>query len=147
MISIGAKFGGPSPLLIRPVIESVMQSIAIERGDYPAPNGLPSLNVVFHVSGTTLKFDTFTQIEAVRYTRKTNMLLVIVPVPDEILASNSLTQVITHVLSSLHEANEVAAAAFKRKGEHRFDLTRADSIVENARPRVIADMAASGHEL
>jgi hypothetical protein len=136
MITIGAYFGegGQQDLPIGVMIRSAMNAAANARGDW-TEGSAPAVNVVFYVPGSVAQYESLTQIEASRFSRKQKLLLVAVPVPKEVADAGGS---IDFVIDALHKANAIAAEVFAKKGSESFDLAGAEAIVERVREALVA---------
>ncbi len=110
-----------------------------ESGPYFRDGDAPALNVVFYVPGSILAFDDLKQIEAARYSRKKKLLLVAVPVPRDVAASDGSVE---FVIGALRKANAIAAEVFAKKGKEPYDLAKAEWLVD----QVEASLRAQGYK-
>ncbi len=135
MISIGAHFRGPelegSPIDKR--LSSAMKAVIAECRDF-RDGSAPAVNVVFYVPGSLGGFD-IPKIEASRFSRKQQLLLVAVPVPEAVAAAGGSVE---FVIDALHKANTIAAEVFAKKGAQSFDLAKAEAIVEKVKDVLLA---------
>ena len=74
----------------------------------------PGINVVFHVPGRLLAPD-WSELRIERFSRKKQLLLVSVPVPQEIIGSD-LSLIHRFVVESLRSASNLALEVFHDKG-------------------------------
>src|SRR4029450_2297709 len=94
----------------------------------------PGVNVVFYVPGSLGDFD-IPGIQASRFSRKEKLVLVAVPVPQEVAEAGGA---VGFVVDALRRANEIAAQVFARKGAEPFDLAGAEALVEKVREALVA---------
>jgi hypothetical protein len=135
MISIGAHFNGPEldGSKIDQSLSRAMKAVELARGPGYEQHTAPAVNVVFYVPGS-LGSEGPTKIEAARFSRKQKLLLVAVPVPPEIVESDGAAE---FVIDALHQADQIAAETFARKGTEPFDLEQAEAIVEKVRQSLL----------
>lgn len=139
MISIGIDQGGPESLPVVDLLCAAMRAVEAALGEDSETGKVPSVNVVFYVPGSVSGHEGLKKLEAARFSRKRNLLLVAVPVPKEQLESGGS---IEFIIDALHKANEIAAETFSRKGTEPFDIERAERIVEKVRQSLMA-----GHQV
>lgn len=134
MISIGAIYRGPEldESAVNAAIRRVGKAAIAARGNF-AVGQCPSINVVFYVPGSLGKPD-FQYISEGKFSRKQQLLLVAVPVPEEEVSNDD---VMDFLIESLHGANAVAFAFFRRKGMD-YPLKEAEALVAEIRESVAA---------
>ena len=132
MISIGSIFSGPElkESAIDTAIKRLTKAAIDVRGDFVLGQH-PSVNVVFHVPGS-LGGPGSEYIQTGKFSRKQQLLLVAVPVPDTEVSND---QVMDFLIDSLKSANAVAFDFFRNKGLN-FPLAVAEEMVGKIYERV-----------
>lgn len=98
-----------------------------------APPGSLVVNVVFVVPGSMGKPD-FSEVRVLNYTRKRNVVVVEVPVPDGIATDES---VFRHIVDAVDKAI-VLAGAYLGKKKIQFDSQAASRSASELRSRLLA---------
>jgi len=133
MIAIGWILGGPEQdgssidRAIRVVAKAAVQVI----GDFEFGTS-PATNVVFHVPGALSRPD-FDFIRDAKFSRKQKLLIVQVPVPGEVVASDSPMD---YLIESLYGANAMAFEFFRQKGME-YPLAEAEARVAKVKNRAV----------
>ena len=155
MIAIGVNYGGPEQhrSRIRTLLSAAMNAVADERGEWvggddfgPGPSrpstgrffevgSAPAVNVLFYVPGSLLTYPDLTKIEAARFSRKQKLLLVAVPVPEEVAKAGGSVE---FVIGALRQAVAIAADVFAQKKVGVFDLAGAEAIIEKVQAALAA---------
>jgi hypothetical protein len=128
MISIGAHYRGPElegSAIDTLIVKATKAAKAGRPTDYEAHRN-PAVNVIFYVSGSLGGFD-IPKIEASRFSRKQKLLLVAVPVPEDMAKSGGSVE---FVIGALRQAVAIAAEVFAKKNVGAFDLAGAERIIE-----------------
>jgi hypothetical protein len=114
VITIGAQFGGPELLdaPIRALILAATRAAQRACGDW-VEGAVPAVNPVFYVPGTLDAYAELKQVEAARFSRKQKLLLVAIPVPQEVAAAGGS---VDFIIDALRKANAIAAEVFASKG-------------------------------
>jgi len=133
MISIGAVFGGPElrDSAIDIAIRSAQKAIFDARGEF-CSGGIPSINVVFHVSGSLSKPD-WDGLRDAKFSKKQLLLMVQVAVPEDM---NYNDKVIDYVVKSLRGANAIAFEFYRQKNMD-YPLREAEKLVSEIKERLI----------
>ncbi|MCE9605450.1 MAG: hypothetical protein K8U03_11180 [Planctomycetia bacterium] len=136
MISIGVDYMGPElrDSQAYKVLNAALNLTVTERGDFKLGDE-PSVNVVFLVPGSLGSLDFDFPLEG-KFSAKDKLLRVDIPVPQEIVNSESISE---FIIDSLHSANAVAFDFFRRRGRESFALEKAEAIVK----RIQNSLAAS----
>ena len=133
MITIGADYFGSELLSspVRQVVSKVTNLIADERGHWLSGEA-PSLNAVFVVSGS-LGGTEQEGIQATRFSRKQQMVLVAIPINGKLRDMRAVAEI---VMSALRTAAALARDAFARRRAGNFDLARAMEILDRVEIRI-----------
>jgi len=138
MITTGSKYGGleHSNSAFKKLDMKVEQALcAINGGNGESWVGrIWGVNVVFYVSGSLIPDAGVRRIEAKRFSRAQKLLLVNVPVPDDIL--DDFQKSLAFTMYALQEAVVITAAVFAKKRVGPFDVAKAQAIIEQVRERV-----------
>ena len=149
MISIGLHYRGPEidGSLLDRILSAALRAVAEVCGDFVVPGepppdsdltfeigSAPAVNVVFYVPGSLGGFD-IPKIAASRFSRKQKLLLVDVPVPEEVARAGGS---IEFIVDALYQASAIAAEVFARKGTEPFDLAKARACVVRVRHALLA---------
>ena len=132
MITIGAVFKGPE-LKDGPacqVICRLLQAAVRLRGSFVIGSA-PAISVVYHVPGSLGKPD-FDEMQDARFSRKQQLLMIEVPVPENELNSDSLG---SYLVDQLHGANAIAFHYFHDRGME-YPLREAEQFVHRLRKEV-----------
>ncbi|MCA8992497.1 MAG: hypothetical protein KDA88_10980 [Planctomycetaceae bacterium] len=125
MIALGSVYRGPElpGTRIDLAITKAMNAAAELRGSFEFGSG-PAINVVFHVPGSLGKPD-WDGLRDATYSRKLQLLMVQVAVPDDVVESPGLE---TFIIEGLYGANAIAFEFFRQK-KLTFPLADAERMV------------------
>jgi hypothetical protein len=134
LITLGAKFGGPEhdDFAFDHAWMAVANALTLMYGlKYTEWQGKVSgVNVIFHVAGSVVGKSMIPPFGPARFLSKKRLLLVDVPVPDDII--HDFDKSFSFLVDALHKANHVAAEVYTKKGSEPFDLARAETLVNSA---------------
>lgn len=127
MISIGCVMGGPEFASVTEIIRDASRLIIVEVGPGEALFGTPMINAIFYVSGSVVRYDDHTMIEAGRYSRKKKLLIVAVPVP---AAQEGYDGTVDYVVGALRTAIQIGADVLAKKCDEPFDREGAMAVID-----------------
>ena len=125
VISIGEILGEPEQdgaLIDRSIRAAMRAAISLREAQHISS----ALNVVFHVPGRLLSPD-WDKPRVEKFSRKKGLLLISVPVPIEVVHSDS-NEISEFVINALRASSELACRALHRKGME-FSLTQANDFI------------------
>lgn len=105
-------------------------------------NRVPGVNVIYFVPGSVMTHESVTILKAVRFSRKSKLLIVNAPIQPD--SARDYHQSLSIMISAVRESIDLAKDAFARKGAEPFDVTRASEILSSAVEKVLSANSCGG---
>ena len=126
---MGLYQGGPEEIRFRYAWREIAMELSKYTGELDDWDGkIPAMNLVFYVAGSVSQHEHLKGIEAARFSRKNQMLLVTSLVPADVL--QDMTKARKFIFDAIREASKIASDVFAKKMKTCFSVERVEQYLQ-----------------